>query len=176
MINFMAFLKTAGVIGGYFAIRVIAGWRVERRERAALTTRLVDPILLETTFAPREGDDPNLLAEVRDTLAHLNRRAFAEEFWNVSDQIVALDKKLPKKARSTLRAALLRMLDTDDRWLRIVAAKSSGALKVEDAEPRLQALIDSLTAAAAADERFRTVLTEALDELKGIDRAIVADR
>jgi len=166
MINWESFAKTAAVIGGYFAIRAAAGWRVDKRKRMSMTTRLVDPILLETTFAPRDGDDANLLAEVRDTLAHLNRQAYAEEFWNVSDQIVRLDAELPKKAKSTLRSVLVRMLATDDRWLQIVAAKTSGRLKVEEASTRLRELLVEIGESDnAVDVRLKVVLIEALDAI-----------
>jgi hypothetical protein len=177
MINWEVYAKTAAVIAGYFAIRVIAGWRVDRRKRVEMTTPLVDPILLETTFAPHEGDDANLLAEVRDTLAHLNRRAYAEEFWNISDQIVALDKKLPKPAKATLRRAARRMLDTDDRWLQIVGAKTSRGLKVSEAAPRLRALIDEIGDASddPVSARFGTVLADALGELEPISVPTASD-
>jgi len=171
--NPLFFGKTAAFIGGLFAIRIIAGYRVDRRKKASMLTPLVDPILLETTFAARGGDDANLLAELRDTLAHLNRQAYAEEFWNVSDQIVALEKQLPKKAKSTLRSALLRMLDTDERWLQIVGAKTSGALNVDEALPRMRALVDDLTD-DAIDVRFRIVLTEALDAIDPAAHEIAA--
>ena len=164
MINWESFAKTAAVIGGFFAIRVVAAWRVDRRKQASMKTALVDPVLLETTFAPRAGDDADLLAELRDTLAHLNRQAYAEEFWNVSDQIVALDEKLPATAKSTLRSALTRMLSTDDRWLQIVAAKASGALKVDAAVDRLRELLVTVEGSDAAVElRLKSVLMDALE-------------
>ena len=166
MVNWESFLKTAAVIGGFFAIRVIAGWRVDRRKQASMTTRLVDPVLLETIFAPRDGDDANLLAEVRDTLAHLNRQAFAEEFWNVSDQIVRLDAELPKEAKVTLRAALLRMLGSDDRWLQIVAAKTSGKVKYKEASARLSELLTPIVDSDdPVEARLRDVLNEALTSI-----------
>ena len=167
MINWESLAKTAGVIGGYFAIRIVAGWRVDKRKRVSMSTPLVDPILLETTFAPREGDDVNLLAEVRDTLAHLNRQAYAEEFWKVSDQIVALDETLPPPAKSTLRLALVRMLETDDRWLQIVAAKASGALKVSAASSRIDSLLTEIADSDdGIDARLRIVLTESMEALE----------
>jgi len=164
MINWESYAKTAAVIGGFFAIRIIAGWRVDRRKMASMKTPLVDPVLLETTFAPRAGDDVNLLAEVRDTLAHLNRQAYAEEFWNVSDQIVRLDAELPKNAKVTLRAVLVRMLGTEERWLQIVAAKTSGQLKVTEASTRLNELLTGVADSEdAVDGRLKIVLTEALE-------------
>ena len=164
--NWESFAKTAAVIGGFFAIRVIAGWRVDRRKMASMKTPLVDPVLLETTFAPKAGDDANLLAEVRDTLAHLNRQAYAEEFWNVSDQIVRLDAELPKKAKVTLRTVLIRMLATEDRWLQIVGAKTCGVLKVFEASTRLQELLTEIADSEdAVDGRLKVVLTEALEAI-----------
>jgi hypothetical protein len=151
-------------LAGFFAIRVLARWRVDRRQQQALTIPLVDPTLIETTLAPQPGDDADLLAELRDTLSHLNRRAYAEEFWAIDAQITALDAKLPKAARETLRRAIVRMLDTDDRWLQIVAARASVSLRTTDAVPRLMKLVKDF-AGDSSHARFRTELEAAITAL-----------
>ena len=91
----------------FFLARVWGKWRAAKREQAALTTPLVDAALLEATFAPRprDGDDPDLLAEMRDTLAHLNRQAYAEEFWGLNAQLSALEKTLLSAAEGDPAAA-----------------------------------------------------------------------
>src|SRR5580698_2631632 len=114
MTNPTGMTTSAVCLAGFFAIRLLARWRVDRRRHLALTIPLVDPALIESTLAPQPGDDANLLAELRDTLAHLNRRAYAEEFWALDAQIAALDARLPKAARETLRRAVIRMLETSD--------------------------------------------------------------
>lgn len=171
MINWEGFAKTAAVIGGYFVIRVISGFRVDKRKQASMRTPLIDPILLETTFAPRPGEDANLLAELRDTLAHLNRQAYAEEFWNVSDHMAELDAKLPASARPTLRSALERMLETDSRWLQIVAAKACGALGAQEASAKLRELTEAIADSEdPVDLRLRGVLSDALAAIDvGVD-------
>ena len=77
--------RTGGLLVILFGSRVLARWRTSRRERVELTTPLFDAVLLEAVFAPRpqDGDDANLLEEMRDTFRHLNRRAYAEEFWSL---------------------------------------------------------------------------------------------
>ena len=167
------------VVGALFLARIVGKWRGSKRERAAMTTPLFDAALLEAVFQPRprDGDDPALLAEVRDTLAHLNRQAWAEEFWGLNEQIAALDAKLDPPQKATLRRALLRLLTANDRWLQLVAAKTAADLGLSEAVPPLRAILemgDSQTfspskaeysAAGAVDLRFRTVLEEALATL-----------
>ena len=155
---------------GYVA-RLVARWRVERRQGIALITPLVDPILIETVFAPHptEGDDPDLLAEMRDTILHLNRRAYADEFWGLHRQLIVLDDSLGESQKATLRRALLRLLDTDDRWLQIVAAKTAASLEAVAAiEPIERLLNNSQTLAPqanAADQRYVDELKAALSTL-----------
>ncbi|MDQ2799086.1 MAG: hypothetical protein M3Y13_05520, partial [Armatimonadota bacterium] len=70
--------KTGAALAVLFAARVFSSWRVARRKQAAFETPLVDGALLEAVFHPRpkDDDDPDLLAEVRQTFALLNRRAY----------------------------------------------------------------------------------------------------
>ncbi len=167
MISGETFLKWSVALTGFFALRVVARYRVDRRKQAALKTPLVDPILLETTFAPQAGDDANLLAEVRDTLKHLNRQTYAEEFWGIDQQIARLDAELPKTARATLRRALLRMLRTEDRWLQVVGAKTSGRLKSVESADCIRELIATVGSERLSpwDMRFRDELTGSLAQL-----------
>ncbi|MGO8674039.1 MAG: hypothetical protein ACLQVD_22100 [Capsulimonadaceae bacterium] len=165
MISNPALLKTVLVVGGIYAIRLLARWRVATRRRSELTTPLVDPVLLETTFVAHDGDDVNLLAEVRDTLAHLNRQCYAEEFWNVDEQLSSLDSRLPQEARSTLRRAALRMLGTPSRWLQIVGTRTSARLGLPEALPDLRSLVETLDSKNPVDRRLRLIIDEAISEL-----------
>gem|GEM_PF-101675 len=103
-------VRVGPVVGALFLARTIGKWRGSKKQRAAMTTPLFDGALLEAVFQPRprDGDDPDLLAEVRDTLAHLNRQAWAEEFWGLNEQIAALYAKIGPPQQATLRRALLR--------------------------------------------------------------------
>lgn len=175
-------LERSGVVlAVVFAARAWAKWRVAGRERAALTTPLVDAALLEAVFAPRptDGDDPDLLAELRDTFLHLNRRAYADEFWGLHVQIVALSEKVGETQRATLRRAVVRLLTANDRWLQLVGAKTAAELKVTEAIPPLRALLEigdtqrfncdkaEYSAAESADLRYREELEQALARLQG---------
>ena len=171
--------RTGGLLVILFGSRAWAKWRTSRRERADLTTPLFDAVLLETVFAPRpkDGDDPNLLEEMRDTLRHLNRRAYAEEFWGLHGQLVALYRTLGEAQRATMRRALLRLLLVNDRWLQAVAARTSAELGLREAVPPLRALLElgdsqrytpskaEYTSADAADVRYRQELEKALASL-----------
>ncbi len=125
-----------------FGSRVWAQWRTARRSRVALTTPLVDTVVLEAVFAPRAGDDPDLLAEMRDTLLHLNRQAYAEEFWGLHTQLSALYPTLKEAPQATMRRALIRLLTANDRWLQLVAARTCADLRLAEAVPPLRALLE----------------------------------
>lgn len=176
--------RTGGLLLVLFGSRVLAKWRVARRERAGLTTPLFDAVLLETVFAPRarDGDDANLLEEIRDTLRHLNRRAYAEDFWELHKHLSTLYGTLAEPQRATMRRALIRLLLINDRWLQLVAAKTCAALEVTEAVTPLRALLElgdsqrysvskaEYTTADAADVRYRKELEEALASLTRIQQ------
>jgi hypothetical protein len=172
-------VRVGPVVGALFLARIVGQWRGAKRQRAAMTTPLFDAALLEAVFQPRakDGDDAALLAEVRDTLAHLNRQAWAEEFWGLNEQIAVLNADLAPPQKATLRRVLLRLLTANDRWLQLVAAKTAADLGISEAVPPLRAILemgDSQTFSASkaeyssadtVDLRFRTVLEEALATL-----------
>jgi len=156
-------IKAVLIIAGFFIIRVIAKYRVDRKRREALLTPLIDPVKFETLFVPREGEDANLVEELRDTIAHLNRQAYAEEFYGLDAQIAALDGNLPARARNTLRAVMIRLLETDERWLQLVAAKTCSRLNISDAVPRLEKLLEGTTPEEGG--RYREELEKVTAEL-----------
>lgn len=170
-------LEKFGVgLGVVFAARVWAKWRVSVRERKSFTTPLVDAVLLESVFAPRakDGDDANLLAEMRDTFLHLNRQSYAEEFWGLHTQLVELYERLAAPQRATMRRALVRLVTANDRWLQLVGAKTSAALGVAEAVNPLRALLEmgdsqrfnqdkqEYSKAESVDLRYRRELEKAL--------------
>lgn len=167
------------VLGVTFAARIWSKWRVSTRQSKALTTPLVDAVLLESVFAPRakDGDDANLLAEMRDTFLHLNRQAYAEEFWSLHTQLTALYGTLGPSQQFTMRRALVRLVIANDRWLQLVGAKTSAALGVTEAAPPLRALLEmgdtqrfnqdkqEYSKAESVDLRYRGELEKALATL-----------
>lgn len=171
--------KSGVVLGVLFAVRVFSSWRVSRKKKAAFGTPLVDAALLEAVFhaRPQDGDDPALLAEVKETFALLNRRAYAEEFWGLHEQLAALNQTLGERQKATLRRALVRLVTANDRWLQLVGAKACAALGVHEAVLPLRGLLEmgdtqrfqasktEYSAAETADLRFRRELEMALAAL-----------
>lgn len=153
-------------VGAIFLARMVGRYRGSQKQNAALRTPLVDAALLEAVFHPRptDGDDVDLLAEMRDTLAHLNRQAYAEEFWGIHTQLTALDATLGPSQKATLRRALVRLVTANDRWLQIVGAKTAADLGATEAVPPLRALLEL---GGEPDPQVRGVLQEALETLTG---------
>jgi len=178
--NVVGLEQFGAALGAVFAARIWSKWRVSVRQRQALTTPLVDAVLLESVFAPRpkDGDDADLLAEMRDTFLHLNRQAYAEEFWGLHTQLVALYETLPVPPCATMRRALVRLVTANDRWLQLVGAKTSAALGVTEAINPLRALLEmgdsqrfnrdktEYTKGETVDLRYRDELEKALATLK----------
>ena len=177
--NVAVLAQFGAVLGVTFAARIWAKWRVSARQGKALTTPLVDAVLLESVFAPRakDGDDADLLAEMRDTFLHLNRQAYAEEFWGLHTQLAALYASLGSAQRSTMRRALVRLVIANDRWLQLVGAKTSAELGVTEAVNPLRALLEigdtqrfsqdkqEYSKAETVDLRYRGELEKALAAL-----------
>ncbi len=147
----------------YFLARTVGRFRGTKKQQAALKTPLVDAAVLEAAFHPRpkDGDDAALLTELRDTFAHLNRQAWAEEFWDLHTQIAALSPALGPAQNATLRRAVLRLLTSDDRWLQAVAAKTAADLGMAEAIPPLTALLEQPSGTDDFAVRFRLVLEDA---------------
>ena len=164
--NWVGLERGVVVVSVIFLARVVGRIRGSKKQTVALTTPLVDTAILEAVFHPRpkDGDDANLLAEMQDTFAHLNRRAYAEEFWSLHEQLTALDTTLGPPQKATLRRALVRLVTANDRWLQIVGAKTAADLGVSEVIPPLRALLEL---GGSADVRGRQVLEEALDTLTG---------
>ena len=165
----------------YFLARTVGRYRGMKKQNIALQTPLVDAAILEAVFHPRvkDGDDADLLAELRDTFAHLNRQAWAEEFWGLHEQIAALSQTLGPDQNATLRRAVLRLLTANDRWLQVVGAQTAADLGMAEAVPPIQAILEmgdsqrftqskaEVSDGDALDVRFRLVLQDALTALTG---------
>ncbi len=157
-------LERAGALmAAIFLSRVWARWRTARRERQAMATPLVDAALVEAVFAPRpkDGDDPNLLAEMRDTLLHLNWQAYAEEFYGLHAQLASLYAALGEAQQSTMRHAALRLVSASDPWLQLVGAKTAAALHLTEAINPLRALLE------ASDADTPALSTRSRQEIEG---------
>ncbi len=179
--NFL-WLERGGIaLSLYFFARTVGSYRGSKQQKLALQTPLVDAAILEAVFQPRpkDGDDGDLLAELRDTFLHLNRQAWAEEFWGLHEQIAALAGTLGPAQNATLRRAVLRLLTANDRWLQLVGAKTAADLGMSEAIPPIQAILEmgdsqrftqskaEVSDGDALDVRFRLVLQDALAMLTG---------
>lgn len=165
----------------YFLARMVGRYRGAKKQQQAMQTPLVDAAILEAVFHPRpkDGDDADLLAELRETFAHLNRQAWAEEFWGLHEQLAALSETLGPDQNATLRRAVLRLLTANDRWLQLVGAKTAADLGMAEAVPPIRAILEmgdsqrftrskaEVSDGDALDVRFRLVLQDALATLTG---------
>ena len=179
--NFL-WLERGGIaLSFYFIARTIGSYRGSKKQTLALQTPLVDAATLEAVFQPRpkDGDDPNLLRELRDTFLHLNRQAWAEEFWGLHEQLAVLAKTLGPVQNATLRRTVLRLLTANDRWLQLVGAKTAADLAIPEAILPIQAILEmgdsqrftrskaEVSDGDALDVRFRLVLQDSLATLTG---------
>ena len=158
------FDRAAVILLVLFGSRAWAKYQSVRRDRAALVTPLVDRTVLEAVFAPRarDADDPALLDEMRDTFLHLNREAYAEEFYRLDAQLATLYQTLAPAAQATMRRALLRLVTANDKWLPLVGAKTCAALGLREAAAPLRAQLEMDT---SMDKRYRAALEDALQTL-----------
>jgi hypothetical protein len=116
---------------------------VLRRKYFALTAPLADRRVVRDALAPGRNDDRDMLDELRDTILHLNRRAYAEEFVALPAQIVTLYDRVGETQQATLRRAVVRLIESGDNWLIVLGAKTASALSVTEARPALCAVIDA---------------------------------
>ncbi len=135
---------TASVGTAVWITRLWYRFRKDRAARRSYALPLFDAALLEAACHPRaaDSDDADVLAEMRDTLGHLNRQAYAEEFWTLDKQLRDYYTKIPKTSRPTMRRALIRLLTANDRWLQLVAAKTCADIGLPEAIAPLRALVE----------------------------------
>jgi hypothetical protein len=159
---FYTYVGASAVVG--IITRIWVKFKGDRIARRSMKTPLFDTAKLSSALAPVDGanDDPDILAELHATLTHLNRRAFAEEFWNVDKDLTKYYRKIPARSKPTMARALVRLIDADDKWLQIVGAKTSALLKLVDARESLSTALEK----NANDERFQTELKRCLDILR----------
>jgi len=177
VINLHALLYAAGVAGVTLASRVWVRFRQDRRARRDAQKPLFDAVLLEVALTPREGDDPDILVEMRQTLTHLNRRSFAKEFWGLGDQLASYYERLPEGSQPTMRRAVLRLIEQPDRWLQRIGATTAARLNMAEAAPALRRTLAALGTAApgTADARFRDEIAAAISQIAAGSAAAACD-
>jgi len=144
MINTVTLVYVGGLAGITFFSRLWVKFRQDRKQRKLYDTPLFDDTLLDTICMPRKKDDDNadVLAEIHQTLLHLNRQHFAKEFWDLDKQLTTYYAGLPEQYRPTFRRAILRMVTISDRWLQILAARTCSALSFREAILPLRGLLE----------------------------------
>jgi hypothetical protein len=144
VMNPQSLLYSGGVIVIMFASRIWYKYRRDRQMRIGYETPLFDDSLLATVCMPRkkDGDNADVLAEINQTLSHLNRQHYADEFWELDKQLTTYYVQLPEHYRPTLRRALIRMLTVNDRWLQVLAARTCASLSLREAILPLRGLIE----------------------------------
>lgn len=169
MINPSRLIYILGVAAIPVIARLWVRFKQERRQKREAKLPLFDAVLLEIALTPKEGDDPDVMVEVRETLAHLNRREYAEEFWGLDGQLVPYYERIPEPSRPTMKRAVLRLLDQPDRWLQSIAAKTGARLGFEEARAKIERILQAEEQAqlldTAAEQRFRKELNDALEAL-----------
>ena len=133
--NSVTLLYVGGMAGITLFARLWVKFKQDRKARKSFETPLFDDVLLANVCMPRKKDSDNadVLAEVYQTLNHLNRQHYAEEFWNLDKDLAAYYVKLPEQYRPTFRRALVRMVTVNDRWLQILAARTCASLSLREA-------------------------------------------
>ncbi len=144
----------------YFAALAVGRFRAGQKQRAALQLPLFDAAVLEAALHPRlqDGDDADLLTELREKFAGLNRQSHAEEFSHLHAWIAALSQTLAPAQNATLRRAVLRLLTSSDHSLQCAGAQTAADLQLAEAIPLMQALLSK----DALESRSQNVLEEAL--------------
>lgn len=170
--NQQGLIYAGGVATVTLIARLWVSYRRDRRQKREYLLPLFDAVLLEVALTPKQGesDDADVLAEMRQTLAHLNRRSFAKEFWGLDEQLAQYYEKLPENCRPTMRRALLRLIGQPDRWLQSIAAKTSARLGITEAAGPIRELLEKDSEGASpanrADSRFHSELEAALNRLE----------
>lgn len=169
MINQSRLIYILGVAAIPVIARLWVRLRQDRRVRRESTLPLFDSVVLEIALTPKDGEDIDVLVEIRETLKHLNRRQYAEEFWMLDEQLAQYYEQIPQSSRPTMEHAILRLLDQPDRWLQAIAAKTSARLCLLEAKRPIDELLqssgDQEKADNAAEGRFREQMAAARDAL-----------
>jgi hypothetical protein len=160
--------KVVGLAGAAMLARIWVRFRRNLSERRNYKRPIFDLVALEVAMTPRseDGDDPDVLAEMRDTLAHLNRGSFAQEFAELDKQLVLYYQRLPASSAPTMRQGMLRLLACDDRWLRLLAARTCAGLPMPEAVPVLHRLLDEMDTTTEADASYARELERSLAALQ----------
>jgi hypothetical protein len=167
MITTTRFIYVLGGIGIPAAVRFWVKAKHARREKVEGVLPLFDSVALEIAMTPKPHEDVDVLAEMRGTLVLLNQRTFASEFWNLDDQLVKYYDQVPEASQPTVKAAVVRLIESQDRWLQSVGVNSASGLAMNEAIPAIHALKARIVAASDResghdDALFVASLDEAL--------------
>ncbi len=160
-------MYAGGIAGIGFIARVWVRYKQEQRTQAEHLAPLFDDAQLQAALQPRQDDDTDVLAELGSTLAVLNRQAYAAEFWSLDEQLVKYYHGLPLDCQPTLQRAIVRLIETTDRWLQTAGTKTAVSLGFKEAIPAIEGLVANAGPSHdAADDRFQQTLRDAVVTLK----------
>jgi len=164
----------AGLAAIPFIARVITRIRFDRKARREADLPLFDLVALEVATTPKPGgdDDGDVLAEVRETLTHLNRRMYAQDVWRLPDNLCAYYHNLPSAQKPTMERGICRLIGTDDRWLILIGATTAGKLHLQSSLPYLCHVRDHgdrvqprLGDTTAPEEQFLAQINDAIAQV-----------
>lgn len=168
MLTATGVIYAVGIAAIPFVSRVYAKYRIAKKAEREEALALFDAVELEIATTARANEDADILAEIRDALTHLNRRRFAAQVWEIDTQLAVYYGRLPQDKRDTMEAALARMIESRDRWLQVIGAKTSAALNLRQNAPAVAALKERLAVDEQDDatRRFRDELEAAIERLR----------
>ncbi|HEY3328798.1 MAG TPA: hypothetical protein VGK19_02160 [Capsulimonadaceae bacterium] len=172
MITTTGIIYAVGLAGITFYSRVLLNYKRQKRARTEAELPLFDLVALEIATTPQRGsnDDGDVLTEMRETFQHLNRRRFAPEVWELDAQLAVYYNQVPEASRPTIRRALVRLIESEDSWMRIVGAKTAAALGVVEALPAIDAQIATHQESTdEAEKRFTDEMEAAAEKLRGVN-------
>lgn len=131
-----------GILAITFTSRALARIKIERRTRRDAELPLFSAVALEIATTPRESaDDADVMAEIRATLTHLNRRRYADEARRLPVQLKEYTGNLPLPLRPTVNHVAVRLIESHDPWLAVIGAGTAAELAASEAIPSIDRAI-----------------------------------
>ena len=177
MITSTRLIYILGAAGIPAAVRFWVKAKNARREKLEGVLPLFDAVALEIAMTRQAGEDSDVLAEMRGTFDLLNQRTFASEFWNLDEQLVKYYSQVPDASKPTVQAAIIRMIESQDRWLQSVGVNTASGMALYEALPAIEALkarlVGELRESSAEEALFLKSLDDAIQIITA-DEAVVS--
>jgi len=128
--------------------QIIAGlitrWKRNRRAHAEAKLPIFDIVALEVATTPPKNShiSPGAGTALRELLNELNKRGLADKVLECGPNIAALIGQMDVSQTEGAHASILRMIDSDDKWLVIAGAQAALSLTLTSALPNIEAAVD----------------------------------